>query len=282
MKVLVTGGSGYLGRHVRQFFGADDLSRTSGHDILKPADASIAANYGLVIHLAAMLDRRPESSEECFRTNTEGTVNLLKAISKDACFIYMSTKDIYGRFADKYQEVDEQCETTYSGQNAYEWSKLIGEKYVEFYARQRGFRAAIFRSSNVYAQHTNRFTGIVGGLVNSLNFGNPIKLPGDGTTIRDYLHVDDLSRACHVFFKSSLNFGLYNIGGGRDNSVSVLQLIEKLEKASGLQAIIDNENSLPAPKPKRYISDLTLAGLEIDWKPQIALDDGLSMLFQPN
>ena len=64
MKYLVTGGSGYLGVHVREHFGANDFSRRSNRDLLNIYDAQSAADYDVVIHLAAHLDKSPESAEE--------------------------------------------------------------------------------------------------------------------------------------------------------------------------------------------------------------------------
>ena len=137
MKVLVTGGSGYLGTHVRRYFAADDFSRRSGLDVLRLQDAKVVANYDLVIHMAAHLDKSPDAAEQVFLTNVEGTVNLLREMREDAAFIFISTKDVYGRFADNFREVPESCPTLYSGQSALEWSKLVAERYVEYYAHQR-------------------------------------------------------------------------------------------------------------------------------------------------
>src|SRR5688572_28366844 len=152
MKILVTGGAGYLGTHVRSFFAADDFSRRSGYDILSEADVSLVANYDAVIHLAAYLDKDQEGAELSFRTNAEGTANLVKHLRPGAAFIYASTRDVYGSHADSYNEVPETCPTDYSGQTALEWSKLIGERYVEYFSRQRDVRACIFRLSTVYAR----------------------------------------------------------------------------------------------------------------------------------
>lgn len=115
MKVLVTGGSGYLGTHIRQFFDAQDLSRRNGRDILNLQDVADVANYDVVIHMAANLDKSPAASKQTFQTNVEGTVNILQNIREDTAFIYLSTKDLYGRFADNYREVPENCPTLYSG-----------------------------------------------------------------------------------------------------------------------------------------------------------------------
>jgi len=151
MKTLVTGGSGYLGTHVREFFSADDLSRRSGLNTLDADDVKAVGEYDVVIHLAAELNKSPETADQVFRTNVEGTINVLREVKEDAVFIFASTKDVYGRFADNYSEVPETCQTYYAGQSALEWSKLIAERYVEYYANTRKFRSCIFRLSTVYA-----------------------------------------------------------------------------------------------------------------------------------
>ena len=79
----------------------------------------------------------PPGAGQVFLTNVEGTVNLLREMKEDSVFIFASTKDVYGRFADNFPEVPESCPTTYSGQSALEWSKFIAERYVEYYARTK-------------------------------------------------------------------------------------------------------------------------------------------------
>ena len=279
MKVLVTGGSGYLGTHVRRFFDAEDLSRTSGRDILSTVDAAVAADYDLIIHLAARLDKSPDAAEEVFLTNVEGTINLLKCMRPNSAFVFASTKDVYGRFADNFAEVPESCQTLYAGQTALEWSKLIAERYVEYYANQIGFRACIFRMSTVYAPVVENTTpNFVGAYVDAINKGERIRLPGGGRPRRDLLHVDDFSAACRAFADSVIRNGLYNIGGGRANSLTLSELVAKLEEVSGLQAVVDDD-PLPDPVPMNYISDLSLIRQELDWEPKIGLDDGLKSLF---
>ena len=280
MKVLVTGGSGYLGTHIRQFFGAQDLSRRNERDILNLQDLGDVAEYDVVIHMAAHLDKSPASAKQTFQTNVEGTVNILQNIREDAVFIYVSTKDIYGRFADNYRDVPETCPTLYAGQSALEWSKLIAERYVEYYANQNNFRSCIFRLSTTYAPPSEEnVPNFVGHYADAINKGERIRLPGSGTPIRDILHVDDLARACSAFVDSIIRHGTYNIGGGRENATSLRDLVIKMEEVSGLQAVIDEENPLPLPVPVNYISDLSLITQELDWKPEITPEDGLKMLF---
>lgn len=280
MKVLVTGGSGYLGTHVREFFAADDFSRRSGHDICNKADAAIAVEYDVVIHMAAKMDKAFSNADEVIAVNVDGTKNILSAMRQDATFIYMSTKDIYGRFADSYSEVPENCSTIYAGQSVLEWTKMIGEKFVDLYANERGFRSCIFRLSTVFAPLTEGNTpNIVGNLVKAINFGETIRLPGGGDPVRDLMHVDDLSRACSAFISSGLGHGMYNLGGGKKNAISLNGLVRKLEEASGLQAVISAEDPLPPPVPLNYVSDLSLIMHELDWTPEISLENGLSSLF---
>lgn len=280
MKVIVTGGSGYLGTHVRRFLGADDLSRRNGRDILNADDAKAVSDYDIVIHLAARLDKAPDAAEVVFRTNVDGTINILREMREDAVFIFVSTKDVYGRFADNFAEVDEQCPTLYAGQSPLEWSKLIAERYVEYYAHARNFRSCIFRLSTVYAPPSPGNTpNFVGHYANAINFGERLQLTGDGNARRDLLHVDDLSRACSAFSDSIIRHGLYNLGGGAANAVTLRELVAKMEEVSGLQAVIDEENPLSVPVPMHYVSNLKLVSQELGWQPEIKLDEGLKTLF---
>lgn len=213
-------------------------------------------------------------------TNVEGTVNLLRAMKEDAVFIFASTKDIYHRFADNHQEVPEDCRTMYAGQSALEWSKLIAEHYVDFYAHARGFRSCVFRLSTVYAPLTEGTKpNFVGYYADAINKGEPIRLPGNGIPRRDILHVDDLSRACKAFAESIISHGLYNLGGGRKNAMSLRELVYKMEEVSGLQAVIAVAENIPDPIPFNYVSDLNRITQELDWKPEVGIEEGLKTLF---
>src|ERR1051325_7301372 len=229
MRVLVTGGSGYLGTHVRRFFNAEDLSRRTHLDILSPLDAARAGAYDVVIHLAAHLSKNPVDAESCFRTNVAGTINLLREISPGSVFIFASTKDVYGSHADNFDEVPETCVTDYANHSALEWSKLIAEKYVEYYAAQSDFRSCIFRLSTVYARPSEgNQNGFVTHYVESVKRGWPIRLPLAGKPVRDILHVDDFARACQAFIDPSVPQGFYNLGGGPANAVSLRDIVDKL------------------------------------------------------
>jgi CDP-paratose 2-epimerase len=279
LKVLITGGSGYLGTHVRRFFQGDDLSRRSSLDVLNPSDAAKAADYEVVIHLAAFLSKDPNDADQCFRTNVEGTVNVLRQMPPNSVFILASTKDVYGGHANEYIEVPETCSTEFSGQAALEWSKLIAERYVEYYATRRGFRAGIFRLSTVYARPSEgNEAGFVTHYVESVKRGWPIRVPLEGTPVRDILHVDDFSSACRAFIDSSVTRGLYNLGGGPENALSLREMIDKVAEMIQCTPVFDESAPLPAPTPLNYISDLTRLRAELGWQPQIGIEAGLRSL----
>ena len=279
MKILVTGGSGYLGTHVRRFFNADDFSRRSGHNILSDYDVSLVSEYDVVIHLAAYLDKDPAAAELSFRTNAEGATNVMKQLRPNSVFIYASTKDVYGPHADKYGEVPETCPTDYIGQTALEWSKLIGERYVEYYGRERGVRTCIFRMSTVYARSSEgNDSGFVTHYVESVKRGWPIHLPFGGRPVRDILHVDDFSRACRAFIDSSHVYGLYNLGGGKANSARLVDIISTVGRTIELEPNIVDDDTLPQPVPVNYVSDLSHIRQELGWQPEVGIEEGLRSL----
>ena len=280
MKTLVTGGSGYLGTHLRHFLNADDFSRRSANlDILDDEAVKQIAGYDAVIHLAAHFDKDHSGASECFRTNAQGTANVLRNMRPGAAFVYASTKDVYGSHADGFEYVDEHTSTEYCGQSPFEWSKLIGERYVEYYAHARNLRACIFRLSTVFARPSeNNAPGIVTHYVESIKNRVPIRLPVGFDPVRDILYVDDFSRACRTFLYSSVPFGLYNVGGGRLNAVSLRGIIERVSKMIEIEPIVEEDARLPAPVPLRYVSDLTRVSNELNWRPQIGIDDGLRVL----
>ncbi|MDQ1560458.1 MAG: CDP-paratose 2-epimerase [Pyrinomonadaceae bacterium] len=279
MKVLVTGGSGYLGIHVRRFFDADDFSRRAGFDILDPYDASRVADYDTVIHLAAHLDKSHAAAAESFRTNAEGTANLLAHMREGATFIYASTKDVYGAHADAYAEVPESCATDYCGQSPLEWSKLMGERYVEYYAAARGLRACVFRLSAVYARPSEgNESNFVTHYVEAVKRGWPLSLPAGGRPLRDILHVEDFARACHAFMDSGLARGTYNLGGGREQATTLRGIAETVGRLIQLEPVFEETTRPPAPVPFNYVSDLSRVRAELGWQPLIGVEDGLKSL----
>jgi GDP-L-fucose synthase len=151
---------------------------------------------------------------------------------------------------------------------------------VTYYALHNRFRAAVFRLSTVYAPVTeNTRPNFVGHYAEAINKGERIRLPGGGRPRRDLLHVKDLASACSAFADSVIRHGTYNVGGGRSNTLTLDQLISKMEEVSGLQAIVDRENPLPDPVPFHFVSDISLIDQELGWRPAVPMDDGIATLF---
>jgi len=279
MRILVTGGSGYLGTFVVNFFGAEDFSRRSGFDVCDEQAVLRVADYDVVIHLAAHFDKSPEGASECFRTNATGTAHVLRNMKPGSIFIYASTKDVYGSHAEGLEYVDETTSTDYCGQTAFEWSKLIGERYVEYYAHTRRLRACIFRLSTVFARPSeNNAPGIVTHYVESIKNRVPIRLPVGFDPVRDILYVDDFSRACRTFINSKVQFGRYNLGGGRLNAVSIRDLLKRIGAAIDIEPIIQEDPAMPPPVPLRYVSDTKRIEDELGWRLQIGIDPGVAVI----
>src|SRR6185436_2371860 len=169
--------------------------------------------------------------------------NLILNMRPNSVFIYASTKDVYGSHANSFSEpVPETCETMYTGQSAFEWSKLIGEQYLAYHAYQRNVRSCIFRLSAVYARPSSgNENGFVTHYVESVKHRWPIRLSEHADPVRDILYVDDFSRACQAFIDSSIPSGLYNLGGGRDNAIHLREMIEKIGKLIEIEPTIEND-----------------------------------------
>jgi nucleoside-diphosphate-sugar epimerase len=186
---------------------------------------------------------------------------------------------VYGVHAAGYREVPESCPTDYHGQSPLEWSKLIGERYVDYYAVQRSVRACIFRLSATYARPSEGNTpGFVTHYVEAIKRGQPLRLPANGAPVRDILHVDDFARACRAFIDCDRPRGLYNLGGGRAHALPLRELCERVARMIELEPQFDETTNLPAPVPFDYVSDLTLIRTELKWQPTIGVDEGLKYL----
>jgi nucleoside-diphosphate-sugar epimerase len=134
--------------------------------------------------------------------------------------------------------------------------------------------------SAIFARPTEgNENGFVTHYVESIKHRWPIRLPASADPVRDILYVDDLSRACRSFINSKREFGVYNLGGGRLNTVSLRDLIGRVGKMLEIEPIIEEVENIPLPVPLRYVSDLTRLENELNWRPQIGIDDGLRVVF---
>jgi CDP-paratose 2-epimerase len=268
MKVIVTGGSGYLGAHVRRRLKADSLSRREGVDILKPGKLGMLDRYDAVVHMAASLDKSPRAADRCFAVNVQGTLNVLKNLRRNQIFVFASTKDVYGDHTLRRRTVSETCPTTYIGQSAYEWSKLIAEKYVQYHAQRLNLRTA----------YAPPIEGNKGSFVNffaeAIKNGTPIRLKARGRQVRDLLHVNDLADAVKRFLISKVSDEIFNVGGGPENQTTLAALVETLSAMIGKDPVLELSPDQETGQ-MRYVSDIRKISRALQWSPRVSLKQGL-------
>lgn len=260
MKIAVLGGMGYLGYHVTKYFNATSLSRRTGFDITNSEQCQELKDYDVIIHVAALVDKSEKQPNEVFRINAQGTLNMVKALGVGQTLISTSTRDIY------------------VGQGAYAISKLISDKYINYYADYNGFRAGIFRLSTTYAPPTNG-SNFVNLFIKSIQEGTRISLLMGGRQKRCFLYVDDLSRAFEKFIDSKRTHEIYDIGGGENNSTTILGLVRTIEDVVGQKAEI-NFSKEDVRGTIHYISDLSRISDELGWQPKVSIKEGIKRIIQ--
>lgn len=277
-RILVTGGSGYLGTYVRWFFDADDFSRRSGWDICDPEHVKQVAGYDVIIHMAASVDKRIEAESRCFEVNVDGTVNILRNLGQDQTIIFISTKEVYGRRAANLTLVDELCPTSFDGHNAYDWSKLMAERYCEYYTHKSGARLGVFRLSTCFAPITPGNKGsFVNFFANSVVHGQKLTLKTRGTHIRDFLHVNDLCRALELFLDSDFKREIFNLGGGASHKLSLFELVGLLGELAGKAPVLELSDE-PDPGISRFVTDTGKIEKDLGWRPTVSLREGLATI----
>ncbi len=274
---LVTGGSGYLGTHVRTYFGADNASRRAGWNLLDGTTRDRIAGYPLVIHLAAVVDKSPRAWDLCRESNIEATIRLAECLTPDQTLIFASTKDVYNSTSELYAAVPEDCPTAYEAQSPYAWSKWLAEENLRFLARHRGFRLGIFRLSTVFAPATE---GNPGGWVSRFaevaRRGDNLTLKNRGRQVRDVLPVDELCRAFELFARGTTRYGLFNIGGGPEYALSLADAARRLCRLSGQSEDLVILSDEPTPgEQTRYVSDTSRLRELLGWEARFDLDAAL-------
>lgn len=163
----------------------------------------------------------------------------------------------------------------------YGCSKGAADQYVRDYTRIYGLRTVVFRMSCIYGirQFGNEDQGWVAHFVISSVFGTALTIYGDGKQIRDILFIDDLIRAFGYAVENIyITQGqIYNIGGGRENTISLLELIEQLENLLGKRIEYSFDDWRPGDQ-KVYISDVRKAEQHFGWKPRISKEQGVRRL----
>ena len=295
MKILVTGGAGFIASHITDAFineghsvsVIDNLS-TGFEKNVNPKAKFIKADIGdtnllqlfekekfdAVNHHAAQMDVRKSVADPAFDANTNiiGTINLLQCCIKTNVkkFMFASTGGaVYGE--QNYFPADENHPT--SPCSPYGISKLAVEKYLFFYKFQYNFNYTVLRYANIYGprQNSKGEAGVVAIFTTKLLANEQPVINGTGKQTRDYVYVGDVVKANLTTLKDDV-CDIYNVGTGKETDVN--ELFNKLNLLSGS----NKEEKHGPPAPGEQMRSVITSGKlfkKFNWKPSTILEEGL-------
>ena len=299
MKILVTGGAGFIGSHiVNAYINAghdviviDNLS--SGEiklvnpkakfyhlDIHSPEVKTILEKEKITVinHHAAQISVSASVSNPLFDANSNiiGTLQLLQnAVSlKVEKFIFASTGGaMYGEQKTFPASEEQPCKPL----SPYAISKLSAETYINYYGTQYGLNTTVLRYSNVYGPHQNPHgeAGVVAIFCERLLKDQKPIINGDGEQTRDFVYVQDIVQANTIALNPQCS-GLFNVGTGKETSVN--SLTRCLIKVSAITTSIEHG---PAKKGEQKRSSIDSGKLlkGFGWKPSVSVEEGLLETF---
>ncbi len=339
MKVLITGGLGFIGSHVAEYYASrkedvtvlDNFSRADQYhlsekmamfnlkylknnygkidfvkgDIKDTRDLMKAAKDSeLIFHLAAQVAVTSSITDPKFdfQNNSLGTFNVLEAarkISTNPTVIYASTNKVYGlnvnkipvkenatrySFADENfsQGIPEDLSIDHCEHTPYGCSKLSGDLYMQDYSSVYGLKTGVFRMSCIYGerQFGVEDQGWLAWFIIATMMEKPITIYGDGKQVRDILFVSDLIRAYNKFVQSKhIKHGVFNVGGGSGNTISLLEALELIETYSKIKPQFSFEGWRLGDQ-KVYVSDIKKIHMLLNWTPKIGVNEGIQRLIQ--
>ena len=257
----------------------------------------------VIAHLAGQVavTKSIENPRHDFEVNALGTINVLEGArlsSPTPVVLYSSTNKVYGSLCHlRCQETD----TRYTlpdypdgldeslpveGHSPYGCSKLAADQYMRDYHRVYGIPTVVFRHSSMYGgrQFATYDQGWVGWFcMKALEMADPDAPPftisGDGKQVRDVLHADDLVAVYQKAVKhiSQAAGGVYNVGGGSDNSLSLLELFRELEQLTGYPMRFRRLDWRPGDQ-RVFIANIHAARADFDWSPRVSKEKGLSRM----
>lgn len=230
-----------------------------------------------------------------FMINAFGTFQVLEAVRQNnpgAVLFYSSTNKVYGGMDDVkiiqsndryvYQDFPDGIPENrlLDFHSPYGCSKGSADQYVHDYSRIYGMKTIVFRQSCIYGyrQFGMEDQGWVAWFVIAALYNKKINIYGDGKQVRDVLFIDDLVAAYDKAFRTPEVYGkIFNIGGGKKNTMSLLELIGMIEKFFGRKIELLFTDWRPGDQPV-YISDIGKAEKEFGWKPEIGIEAGVDKL----
>jgi len=269
MKIAITGSTGFLGSYlVRELKNKNTdfiVLDKEKHDLFDVDSLqSFVENADIICHLAGVAKKSPEV---LLRTNTLGTINLLKAIKKfnkrAYCkFIFASSRHVYPM------------------RNVYAYSKKIAEEFIELQSSE-GIKGIVLRFSNVYGPNCKPFlNSIIATLVFQTGSGQVLTINGDGNQKRDYVFVADAVHALvdAIKYIPRKNYEVFDICAGKLTSLN--EIIAVLERIRGKKIGVAYND-----KKENENWDLPLnnnAEKAFGWTPKVSLEEGLGLTMASN
>jgi len=258
-------------------------------------------NAELIAHLAGQVAVTSSLTNPRldFEVNALGTFNILEAARKsksNPVIIYSSTNKVYGHNVNKIPVFEGETRYSYSDVHSlgidenysidlcehtpYGCSKLAGDLYMQDYGHTYGLKTGVFRMSCIYGerQFGVEDQGWIAWFVIAALLNKPITIFGDGKQVRDTLHVSDLVNAFDDFVNSKLRTEVFNIGGGFENTLSILELVSYLEHLSG-KKIYPLYSDWRSGDQKIYISNISKIKEKLGWVPKVDPKNGVKKLF---
>jgi CDP-paratose 2-epimerase len=278
-----------------------DLLELAAGDVRDPAAVARAVRgAAAVFHLAAQVAVTTSLVDPVhdFDVNARGTLHLLEAARREApppFLLFTSTNKVYGaledvRLADagsRYAPVDPALRRGISEarglafHSPYGCSKGAAEQYVLDWARTYGLPATVFRMSCIYGtrQMGTEDQGWVAHFLIQAMAGRPITLYGDGKQARDLLYVDDLVDALLLARERPREVAAraFNIGGGPENTASLLELLDLIDELEGARPRVRFEGWRLADQ-RWYVSDPSAFGALTGWSPRTGVREGVARL----
>jgi CDP-paratose 2-epimerase len=265
--------------------------------VVKP----LVARAGHVFHFAAQVAVTTSLNDPLgdFAVNAMGTLNVLEAARLSGHkpkLVLTSTNKVYGaldgfdmvRFGNRYEPAEEGLATRGVNErqpldfhSPYGCSKGSADQYAIDYGRCYGLPTVVFRMSCICGphQHGNEDQGWVAHFVKKIIDREPITIYGDGLQVRDVLYVSDLVQAFRLATSDGVVDGgtAFNIGGGLERAASVIEVVELIQKATGIKAEVDFAQVRTGDQ-KWYVSDHSKFSRATGWKPRVSLPEAVQGL----
>ena len=303
MRVLVTGGAGFIGSHlvkelIRKKHDVIVLDNfTSGHKESLSSDAGrnrvtivkgdirdpqivnhCVKQVDSIVHLAA-ISSVPYSvchETETWDVNVGGMLNLLRASARyeNDNFVFASSSAVYGEALSLPTKENHPL----SALSPYAESKIAGEGECHRFQKETGLQTMCLRLFNVYG--TNHFTNYNGGVIaqfaSKLGSGKPPVIFGDGKQTRDFVHVTDVIDALLMALEYSGSSETLNVGSGK--RIALNELAKKMNRLAGAECGVPEHRSSRVGDIRHSHADTSLMASRLGFRPNTELDDGLRMV----